>query len=592
MSDSLITLAEFITKLGLEAGKKYLEKRVDEFKLRKKLMTFIEGQRKYNEVCSIGEELDYQGLLDYFQSDLQEDLVNRVFCIKRNDREVARSNLISKGVEYAKANNDEARRRVARIISTSIDIIREFYKTGISKKDYILASEIVDSVNEHTEAAANIVQNNLSQKMEKDKRDICETIHQNSFFSLDRVADEANKGNLGFINGRINDYLTLISAQHPLFPEYGYDYRNNTIISKPLTPEAYTNHPEHYVFTGPVKVGDTYFCDPSANPVEYAYRHQLSLVMEIQEAKKYLGDIEDPAQFEADQLVGKQIRANPREFPPAFPCSIRVNDVVYFDYVLLRVQEILDDGTYVISNKEQTTSHFSIEIRIKILGEIKPGAETIITPNHSDFKIRIHDATNNELLKFSRFMKAVSVEQLFCVHVLNEDQDIIAGPIKNINHRSGFTSLDEEIDFLERVCDIERYFDVSLNVQTAITEAEYNIVCRLSELIRNEEVKSTWECVRFTCTIDDNFRESLNKIGNKPYKFSYIGSIAVNILGAEFEVKLKRTYLSVELQDYERLQQLTSLLKNGETVNIDFKASDENTLIDTLRIPTPINPTE
>ena len=67
--------------------------------------------------------------------------------------------------------------------------------------------------------------------------------------------------------------------------------------------------------------------------------------MSISEAIKLLGDQLDPIQKEAQELVGKKIVMVPPAFPPAFPCAVKVKDKTYFDYVLLRTQEILDDGT-------------------------------------------------------------------------------------------------------------------------------------------------------------------------------------------------------------------------------------------------------
>ena len=77
----------------------------------------------------------------------------------------------------------------------------------------------------------------------------------------------------------------------------------------------------------------------------HAYRHQLKLVMSIDEAVKLLGNRPDPIQTEAKQYIGKEIIAIPPEFPEAFPCSIKVGEKTYFDYILLRTEEILDDGT-------------------------------------------------------------------------------------------------------------------------------------------------------------------------------------------------------------------------------------------------------
>ncbi|WP_022757490.1 hypothetical protein [Butyrivibrio fibrisolvens] len=74
--------------------------------------------------------------------------------------------------------------------------------------------------------------------------------------------------------------------------------------------------------------------------------------MSIIRRKLILGNIEGPSQYEAEELVGKLIEIKPQEFPPAFPCSISVNGKVFFDYLLMRTKEILEDGTVILDNRE------------------------------------------------------------------------------------------------------------------------------------------------------------------------------------------------------------------------------------------------
>ena len=85
--------------------------------------------------------------------------------------------------------------------------------------------------------------------------------------------------------------------------------------SMPLSEDAQQKYPARLNFKGTIRVGSHYFNDVSVNPMDYAYRHQLKLVMSIDEAVKLLGNKQDPIQTEAKQYVGKEIIAIPPEFP-------------------------------------------------------------------------------------------------------------------------------------------------------------------------------------------------------------------------------------------------------------------------------------
>lgn len=58
-------------------------------------------------------------------------------------------------------------------------------------------------------------------------------------------------------------------------------------------------------------------------------------------------------------LIGNTIIAFPPKFPSAFPCSIKVGSQIFYEYVLLRLQEIEDDETYIINNKERIYLYLS-----------------------------------------------------------------------------------------------------------------------------------------------------------------------------------------------------------------------------------------
>ena len=590
---AIATVSDFLANLGLEVGKEHLKRKIDEHKLHEALKMFIESQREYNEVCSLAEEIDFQGLIEYLQDNLLSDIETRIFCVNPKERGRARDAIVSTSVAFSKASTEEAKLRVSTLIAVCIDIIRDFYRKGISKQDYLLAAEIVDSVNEYTGAVAASTQDILVQKMKETSdeniQQLTEFISKGTLYSLDRMVSEAGQGNLDFANTRMREILAGLSSTHPLFPEYGYDVRNKMLVSTPLTPQASQNHPVHYKFSGPVRVGGQYINDPNVDPMDYAYRHQLSMVMNVQEAKKYLGDIEDPAHYEMDHMVGRELYAKPPEFPPAFPCSILVKDQVFFDYILLRTQEILDDGTYVFGNREQTNCHFYFEIQVKLpdLQECDGCEEEspVTITEHTGFTIHTHDVTNAEWLKFVRFMQALSTEQDLRIHVLSSNQDIIAGMLVDVNYQTGFSSVDEEIDFLERICDIEQYYNVALCIRDEIDEEAYSLVIQLSELIRNDEVTNTWSNAKFTGIVDEVFRNRLIEMSDEMYMISYIGYMDVHIMNAEFEVKYMRTYKSAILQDYDRIKQLALLLKDGDTINLDFIPGEDKSVIDTLKIP-------
>jgi hypothetical protein len=295
--------------------------------------------------------------------------------------------------------------------------------------------------------------------------------------------------------------------------------------------------------------------------------------MEVSKAEKMLGEKTGPIQDEVQGLVGSTVLATPPEFPPAFPCAIRIGKRTFFDNVLLRTQEIEDDGTYVISNKEQGGS-FYFEVRINLNNPSKP-----------DFTINMRNANNRERLNYVRFVSALSREKDLHIYVLSQGEDIIAGYIKDFDYKTGFSSTEEEIDFLERICVIEDFFEVQLSPCGEISNGEYNSVFIISDLIRNEQVIRTWNEVTFTGEMSQQFRKELTTLDKKQYEFSYVGVIHIDLFGAEFEFQIMRTFKCATVVDIEKVKQKAEVLDDGESITITFRAGEDNSVIDTLRIP-------
>lgn len=571
IKETIETAAEYLTDLGIEATKDNVKNKLDEKKLRESLIAYIESQQKYNEMCSLAEEIDFQGLIDYIKNNLIDATGTRFFDPNRNKRGQARQQIVDAAVAFSKADTDEAKFRVSKYISICLDIIRGFYEEHhLSLKEFLLSDMIVDAVADEVAE----VQTTLMTAVDSAKKEILTQIdNTGSLFCINKALTFAKAGETDTIRDEIKKMLDHISLEHPYYPHFGYDYQNGMILSKPLTAEAKKLYPPKYVFTGPVKIGNQYYNNPNGNPLDYSYRHQIPITLEISKATKLLGEKPDPRQDEMAGLEGQKLIASPPEFPPAFPCAIKVGETIFFEYILLRTQEILDDGTYIIGNKDQGGSfYFEIRINPQI-------------PSSPDFSMKIRNATNRELLNFVRFMTTLSKEKDLHIYVLALGEDIIAGYINSIDYQTGFSSVDEEIDFLERVCVIEDYFHIQLNPHGEISYKEYKTVIQISDLIRNEEVLGTWNEATFTGVLTQHFREELINMDKEEYRFSYVGISHVELFGAEFEFRFMRTFKDAQMVDIEKVRRKAEVLDDGDEIKITFRAGNDKRTIDTLKIP-------
>lgn len=584
MPEIMAMLSGYIADIGVAASKRHIKEKTDEKKLKRTLQEYIERQRKYYDFCSLAKEFDYQGLVEYVKEHLLSDVEKRVFCVQKYDRKIARENVIAKAVTYSKAKTKESKDAVAYLVAISLDIIREFYKKDITKKEYLLATEIIDAVSDDTahivDEATLRMESMLTETNSKldniaKHTSILVRKSSNNIFSVDRAINIVETEGFGQIEDEYKKLFSHISVEHPLYPNYGYTLKNGKVQSSALTENAKILFPPKFVFFGSVCTEDKVSSNLLENPFDYAYRHQLQLIMNVTEAKKYLGDQLDPVQEEVSGFVGCELRAKPPSFPPAFPCAIKVGERTFFEYILLRTQEILDDGTFIIGNKEQETSHIFFEVQLNIKESNK----------NVDFKIKMQDASNHELLNVALFMKMLKEEKNLHIYVLSARTDMIAGIVNQLNYKTGFNSVEEELDFLKRLCAIEDYFDVKLNICGNITEDEYQSIVHISDMVMKNEAFLEWSESTVTVTVDDSLRKKLAEMDDSSFTISYVGIGAVELFGTKIEFRYTRTYKCAVMTDVKRIQKLVQFLHNDDSIKITFRPGEDNTVVDSLVIP-------
>ena len=381
----------------------------------------------------------------------------------------------------------------------------------------------------------------------------------------------SNEKDIKSLEKEVSDYLENNLGEHPLSPYYRYSIDNDKIQSKAVNAEAAKLYPANFQITGLVKFGDKYY-DKEDNPFEYSYRHQLVMTIEIEDAVRKLGPFKDPIQTSAQEYVGKEHYYKPPEFPPAFPCSIKVGETVYYDYILLRTQEISDEGEYFISNAQQKISSY-FEIRINPQN-----------PQNPYFYIKEDFLTNASRLNYVKFIQALEQNKDLHIFMLDERKDFIAGYINDIGYKPQLYTIENDIDFLERLCILDEYFGIRLNPQGEISREEMEDVFHFSNLIKEKKLLYRW--IPYTALYKigkDISLEEINSYRNTIAKFEHTGVLETELFGENLELPIKVEINGIKTEIIPLGKESLDELEIGDEVNISFSLEKNDYIIETLR---------
>ena len=153
-------VVDCLIDLGMDAGKEYLKDKKNELLLKNEIYSYINEQSNINEICTLEEEIDFQGIVNYLRSNLLCD-VKRYLFGKYNERNSVKEKILCMAYEHSKACNVKQKKRVEKIVDGVLDILCSFYRSQIYRNDLFLASEAIGTIIEQMEKQNDKITSNI-----------------------------------------------------------------------------------------------------------------------------------------------------------------------------------------------------------------------------------------------------------------------------------------------------------------------------------------------------------------------------------------------------------------------------------------------
>lgn len=565
VKDAAITVGDFLINGCLEVSKDKIKDAAQEKAVRSRIEEFIRRQEILNFQISVDEEIDFEALADYLCGDLLDDLRRRLRGNKL-ERGMAHINVMSKVKTFARARTKLGEKRAMDIAQKAIDIWKRYYRSRINADLLFLADALSQEILDGTQEQHDAQVTELSEVIAQHSREGIESItaamanpmEQATMVQMGRV----RTGDYASIESDMTDFINALSTRHSLYPDYGLEMKmrngKQEFRSVPRSAEATKKYPPKIRCVGTAKLGDKTLTTVTSEVIDYANRHQMPLIINITGAQKMLGPFLDPIQHEAEEYVGQKITIPPKPFPKPMACSIAFNDIVVFDYILLRTREILDDNTLVLSNEEQANIAYRFTFRINLQSK----SFTV--------SVGMDNASNEEMLQYVQFMKQLVFGGEFAVKSLEHQVELARGKLDNFHYEPSFDSIEDEEAFFSNIVEIEKYYNAPITIPEQVYENSYNNIAYLAALIRGETNTVTWSSLAFNMALSERLRSQIESWDDSKFCLTYVGTITVPIFEEKYELPVMRRHISVKPKELPKLKAKARALDIGEEIRVAF----------------------
>lgn len=402
-------------------------------------------------------------------------------------------------------------------------------------------------------------------------------INNNTHDLLNSISEKLRAGKIDEAIDILNNMKKSVAGHHPLYPYYSTEVENRNgnlvFVSKPNSKEAIDKFPP--IYKGKMTVPEKYKNFESINPLlDYSYRNQVDIDVNIKEFRKFLGDLDDPYQdemFQPENLQNMKFKIIPKKFPKARPFKIVFSNSSHtLDYILLRAERVTENDEIILSNKEQDIG-VCITFRVNFRS------------NRLDFNIRVKEEYKRDVyanLEYINFMINCNKAKQLKVVALEGNQEFMSGFFDDVNFESRFGDTKKEAKFLEDLKVIEDFYSMKIELTDNVMVEDVMNAEMLAKGIKGQDISGNYVNLDSEFRITNESKNSIKDLYNKTFMLSYeMHDYEIEILNQSFKVsKVIQTIKKIKMADEEKVLKKIEVLDDGDLIKIRFIPANGETI--------------
>ncbi|MFF2597259.1 hypothetical protein ACFVSZ_28330 [Priestia megaterium] len=405
----------------------------------------------------------------------------------------------------------------------------------------------------------------------------------------EHVSDLLSKSKFGEAAEYLREILKLYEQAHPLYPHYIYKpttYGKKTVFEHvPINEQAAREHPLRYkgkLSFNKEQIGTAKNLDELFTR---AFINQENIKININFIETWIGNhkIDDEGTFMKEAAKDGDWIIVPEKLPPPIKVKFVISnkkgiekEITLLDYIELNVINIDKERDIIVfDNSRQTNCPL-------LVTWLLCRKETEMLPPSIDLTVKKPYWDNLEAnYKFLLYLANTSKGGRLGVVDLEENVNILSSEDYNVEISESLSTVESELDFVKKLIEIEKHFNIKLNIPKEITDDDWDTIDILMLIIEHKSIDETWREVIIGF---DNPKGIKTLINHQKKEKSFIicqheDLESIKLFNQTIKgIQVKREFHNASIQDIEKLKKKQAVMEEGDLIKFKIISNSNKNL--------------
>ena len=134
-----------------------------------------------------------------------------------------------------------------------------------------------------------------------------------------------------------------------------------------------------------------------------------------------------------------------------------------------------------------------------------------------------------------------------------------------------FDTIDEDIEFLENITEIEKYFNTTIKIPNPIKQGDIENIAYIVSLIRGDVCEGTWSELTAEFEISQKMKESVES-DDAAHEFCLeeYGTVSIDLWDQVYPIPVKRTFPYIKIKDWDSTKRKIRALDLSDPIKITY----------------------